>query len=347
MSEPFAQFLDSWVSYLGATGLEEWRQEVPAPWAGLSVGAAGHAYALWYIATRRGQPEPLAGARRWSRFAVRSAERRSGFYGKDLEKWRVGGSVSFGRPGLHLIEGLIAHAQQKSRARDAAFARFDRALRTARQPYAEHNFGLAGALAAALGAHRVTGSPALRVLADHLAERLLAAPEIEVGSFAHGRVGVQHALLAWAQQTGGALPAAFAEQIVRPSDEEIIARDARFAGSWCNGITGFIFLWTKAYEVTRDEQWRTRAVGAARRLIRQQFTRNTSLCCGRGGQAYAMLAVSRIDDGEPWRTHASDHCISALQEAPPHGLSKGLSGLACLAADLSTPGDARFPLAEP
>ncbi len=207
--------------------------------------------------------------------------------------------------------------------------------------------GRAGALSGALHLYRITGDDGMRRAADTIAARLLRNATDCTNGFAHGLVGVQHALLAWSQQTKTALPDDFIARIARPTDDEIIARLPPLAGTWCNGLTGFVFLWVKAYEVTGDDSWRQRARATMRALFARPHAANGSLCCGLGGQAYAALAIGRIDDSEDWRARATDLCTRSLSTVPNHGVFKGLPGLVCLAADLTTPGEARFPLVEP
>jgi lantibiotic modifying enzyme len=346
MGAELSQFVNGWVDYLSVAGLPEVRKDAESPWASVALGAAGNAYALWHIAKRSRKPAMLTQSQRWWRAAVRAAETRSGFDGPNTTR-RAGGSVSFGRAGLHLVEALVAHDRGRARDRDRALGRFAGALRRAKRTYAEFNHGLAGAVSGALLAYRHTQVPAMCQLADELAARLLAEPELAMQPFAHGAIGVQHALLAWAQHTGGELPGRVLARLACPEEDAVVNRAPGFGGSWCNGLTGYVFLWVKAFEVTGDAAWRARAVRAARRLTSERFTTDGSLCCGQGGQAYAMLAVSRIDASEDWRAHAVELCTRSLGIRHHHGLVRGLSGLACLATDLTTPGEARYPLVEP
>ncbi len=83
------------------------------------------------------------------------------------------------------------------------------------------------------------------------------------------------------------------------------------------------------------------------RLIVEPSTIDGSLCCGLGGEAYAALALSRIDRGHDWHARAVELCARALAMTPDTGVFKGLSGLVCLGVDVTTPGETRFPLVEP
>ncbi|MCX5746917.1 MAG: hypothetical protein NT062_30980 [Proteobacteria bacterium] len=342
-----AALIDGWVSLAALLSYRDLQQDQRPPWASLSHGAAGNAYALWYVATRQDRPDAWKAAGRWWRFAVRGADRRSGFRSAAYRGIPLRASVAFGRPGLQVVEALLSHPKPiaSRRALTTLGAIFDQAGEVP----AEFMVGLAGELTAALQIARCTGSDEMAAVADRLGDRLLAAASIPIpipiNGFAHGRVGVQHALLSWCEQTRRVPPAALVAALVAPTDDEIISHAGTLPGSWCNGLAGFLMLWVKAYELTRDDAWRTRAVACARTLATLPSVDGT-LCCGDGGRAYALLALARIDDREDWRGQALAACTQRLAEIPAHGVLRGLPGIVCLAVDLITPGRARFPLVE-
>lgn len=338
--------IDGWVGLAELQSLRDVEQEQRAPWASISQGAAGNAYALWYVATRRRHPTALAAARRWARFATRAAERRSGFRNREFRRVPLASSVVFGRPGLQVVDALLAHARGTSTARAPAFARLRAALTRGGAAPTEFMAGQAGALTAALLVRRCTGDESMGPVVETLAHRLLGGAALPTRGFAHGQAGVQHALLAWSHQTKTELPGGVHGALLRSTDAEIIAAAPPLAGTWCNGLTGFVLLWVKAYELTGDAVWRERARATARSLT-QLPAGNGSLCCGLGGRAYALLALSRIDQTEDWRSRATELCVRGLGAVPGHGVFRGLPGLVCLAVDLTTPGEARFPLVEP
>ncbi len=317
------------------------------PWASMAQGAAGHAYALWYLGVRRQRPKTFEHGHRWWRIAVTAAKRRSGFRTRDFAGTPLAASVAHGRPGLHVVEALLAHGRGHPKSRVAAIAKLALAARRSRTASTEYMDGLAGVSTAALWIYRHTSDETARTLADVVIHRLLASPDLAAANFAHGHVGVQHAILAWARSTETALPKAFTAALVMPTVGEIVERTQTWATSWCNGVPGFVLLWVKAHEVTGDDRFRARARDAVQWLIAQPLHRPGTLCCGLGGRAYAALALSRIDHSEDWRAHAIDCCAQALAVTPDNGVFNGLAGLACLAVDLTTPGEARFPLVEP
>jgi len=108
--------------------------------------------------------------------------------------------------------------------------------------------------------------------------------------------------------------------------------------SLCNGLAGFVQLWASAFEATGDAMWLDAARAAAPELESSAPTEHNggSVCCGLGGRAYALLAIARIDPSGDWRPRARGLALRALgDETLGHGVLGGLSGLVCLASDLT------------
>jgi eukaryotic-like serine/threonine-protein kinase len=97
------------------------------------------------------------------------------------------------------------------------------------------------------------------------------------------------------------------------------------------------------------------AEGAARNVTATP-ERIAQLCCGRPGQAYALLALYKHTGDRVWLNHAHEFTQQSLQlsplpadtEAPPlhYALYKGPLGTALLSADLDEPSEACMPLFE-
>jgi hypothetical protein len=121
---------------------------------------------------------------------------------------------------------------------------------------------------------------------------------------AHGWAGVLYAMLSWCRITDTALPATLPErlyqlaELAEPCAEGIRWRreihsasepgPSHLEASWCNGTAGMIYLWTRAHEILDDAKFLNLAEGAARHVT-QAPEPAAQLCCGRPGQAYAML----------------------------------------------------------
>ena len=128
---------------------------------------------------------------------------------------------------------------------------------------------------------------------------------------------------------------------------------------WCNGSTGYVFLWTLAHKLLGDSKYLEWAEGAAWNAAEVPSPIG-NLCCGMAGQAYALLNLYRHTGETAWLSRARDaarYAVVATNEARtrkdyeqfalrPESLYKGELGIAVLAADLDRPEHARMPLFE-
>ena len=342
--------VDAWVELQQASTLATLRTDSPAPWASVGNGAGGIAWTLGHLAHRLARPELHDEARRWLRAARAAARLRSGFHGGRVGNQPVASSVWNRGPGLDIIE-LALHRDltpANRRRRKRAVASLARVLRPIRVP-AEIIDGHAGALLALLAVDRMHADPALVALGDELATRLVApARRKPKGAFAHGSIGVQHAVVAWALHRAAPLPVAVARALDRSPPAAVVAHaPASFARSWCNGLAGHVQLWCKAFELTGDQEFRDLAIAAIPRLVEQPAEGGGSLCCGAGGRAYALLATERITGDRALHAHAVQLAAVAvaLEDASTGGMLWGFSGLVGLAADLVATDelDGRFP----
>jgi hypothetical protein len=75
------------------------------------------------------------------------------------------------------------------------------------------------------------------------------------------------------------------------------------------------------------------------------------ICCGLAGQAYALLALGRIDPTGPWRRRALNLAAIAMTRGTvdvwPISLFKGICGNLCLGIDLLSRTEPRFPCIGP
>jgi len=116
-----------------------------------------------------------------------------------------------------------------------------------------------------------------------------------------------------------------------------------------------IHLWTRAHEMLGDTRFLKLAEGAARNVIALPEPA-TQLCCGRPGQAYAMLNLYKHTGERRWLNHAHRFAEQSCQlspvpadtQAPPlhYALYKGPLGTALLWADLEVPSEACMPMFE-
>lgn len=182
---------------------------------------------------------------------------------------------------------------------------------------------------------------------------------------AHGWAGFLYATLCWRRAADVPLPpqvearleqlAALAEpygrglrwawQMPRETPE------ASYMPGWCNGSSGYVFLWSLAHSLLADERYLDLARGAAWDAC-DAPDRAGSLCCGLVGRSYALLNLYKHTGEVEWLTRARDLGERAARGGPidprfSHSLYKGDVGLAILAADLAQPDYAAQPFFEP
>jgi serine/threonine-protein kinase len=267
-------------------------------------------------------------------------------------------SFHFGRGGVDFVRLLACRRVDESLLR-----RVLAGSRRARGGPSEFLGGVAGHLTCLVILYRATREPRLLSLADDLAGDLLSSAHGRTGwtrakrlPFAHGRAGTFYALLSWSLAANRSLPARLFDDLARLAAdvEATLHPDGDHDLSWCNGASGFVLLWVRAYERTGVAHHRRLAQKAARSLVTLTRGAWPDLCCGLGGRAYALLAMDRIDPGRGWYersvalAEAAAEGMLASSGPWPNGVHKGYPGLVCLADDLSRPPSERlgFPLVE-
>ena len=341
-------------------------QDLPArqdpPFASLTFGAAGIAYALYRAGLALGDDQLLERGERWAEAAARHAGRRDGL--RFAEGISTASSLAYGQDGIRFVQVLLAQARGDRAQVKARVARFVAATPSRRAGSAELLFGTAGQLLGALVLHEATGDERLRALCDRHARKLMGSggppPWTEAGdlALAHGRAGPLYALLRWQRSTGGALPDWFRPALDRLAAEQDAWFEARQSRqkvvldrTWCNGRAGLTLLWAAAAEQPGWLFPYGRLLGkAARASLSAPGPAGGDLCCGLAGRAYAGLAAARLFDDE--RLHQQVLSVAAdageqMRGRWPNGLLKGYPGLVCLALDLVHEKEPRgFPLLE-
>ncbi len=188
---------------------------------------------------------------------------------------------------------------------------------------------------------------------------------------AHGWAGLLYATLCWRAAAGCELSDAIAgrleelAQLAQPAGRGLrwpwdlddgAAGPAAMSG-WCNGSAGFVFLWTAAYDGTREPAFLELAEAAAWNVW-ESASSSPTLCCGGAGEAYALLNYYRRSRSKDWLGRARRVAAAAGEQAyalsatPDSlewrrgGLYKGDAALALLDADLDCVEAARMPMFE-
>jgi lantibiotic modifying enzyme len=300
----------------------------PAPYATLSHGGAGTAYALW----RLGE---LRRASAWVTAAL--ADRRRNALEMAVATSTRRGSTLFGRAGVRWVHALVAGGD--------LVGTYAHDIQT-HAPRLEFASGAAGHLVGAVLLSRRRPNDQLGKIAAQLAHRLLRAAQrrarrpwhrADATGFAHGWPGVLYALLMWHEHNTAPVPPWFADALRRLATawSPGLASRRSLEASWCNGSAGAVLLWSKAHaclgdaiflRVARRAAWT--ALAASGRL--------SGLCCGDVGVAFAVLALARIDPDQGWRRQARVLAARSITDATmpwPLALFQGHSGLVCLALD--------------
>jgi serine/threonine-protein kinase len=118
---------------------------------------------------------------------------------------------------------------------------------------------------------------------------------------------------------------------------------------WCHGSAGYVHLWALAFDAGCGDRFLNLAIAAGLDSWRNRNPSIAHLCCGLGGQAYAMLRLYRLTGDEVWVTRAVQLASQAAArngkpDMRPYSLFKGSLGIALLADDLEHPDRALFPV---
>ncbi len=355
------------------------------PRCSVNFGAAGIAYALHRLACRRDDPRLLAASDAWVLKAERDAVAERAFYDPAMDMTQATiGTVSFyhTRPGLHLVQALIATSTGETEIRQASTDAFLAAIEA---PCRERDLCL-GRTGTVLGCTILMDSlpdgDAARVAARTVAERNLATLWGEADALepmrdgrqwpnlgiAHGWAGLLYATLRLHELTGAPLPGtarARLEQLreaARPTGRGATwpwrqgpddGYEASMPG-WCNGAAGMVHLATLAHRLTGDSALLEMGQSAAWQAW-EGGEGPVDLCCGFAGRAYALLEQHRSTGDPAWLGRARRLAERAIEVAPQlrsadhprHSLYKGELGLALLIADLDRPDLATMPLFGP
>ena len=93
---------------------------------------------------------------------------------------------------------------------------------------------------------------------------------------------------------------------------------------WCNGSAGFVFLWTLAHKMLGKAEYGVLAEQAGLDAW-ESDGQIGNLCCGYGGQAYALLNLYKHTGDQRWldddadaargTVHSGDACQRVLSGA--------------------------------
>jgi eukaryotic-like serine/threonine-protein kinase len=373
------------VRFNPAGGLFE-RGLTPPPVSSVTFGSAGVACFLYRMALIRQDARLLSWAKLWieKALAEMTDQGEAAFVNpeENLPRSAIGPVALYHtETGLFAVKALIAHAMGDIAGQATALAGFINAAAAACQNI-DVTLGTSGVL---LGATLLTDAlpefESVKQLGDKLyrdiwatleAKPAIADPQEFNGlGIAHGWSGVAFVLLRWCAANGTKPPPGLRDRLLQL---EALAQEDRSGVhwprlvpsqthrhpsdwdlSWCNGTAGFIYLWTAAHRMYGDDRWLELAKAAAWNVVEGQSTVN-QICCGRPGQAYAILNLFKLTKDPEWLGHARTMAADCLQHtripddnAIPlyyFALYKGPLGTALLSAEFDEPENSCLPLFE-
>lgn len=331
------------------------------------MGAAGIAYFLMRHAAFSGDSESLAAASWWAAYADDLGSSDGALASPDGSMAVVpGDALHYHRPGVTWTRSLVATALGDTAQAQRSRAAFAEAAAGGGKGETDVNWGAAGLLlgCAQLG---VTLDGDVMHVSEEVGHRLAAAliDFIPSGSLesetmpvylgaAHGWAGIVQALLRWNAVTGASPSVALdlLERLLsyrRPSGRwPVRAGTRQVYRGWCHGSAGWAMVWAQAWWVTREDRMLAIAEECAADAVADD-TSLPSLCCGRGGQAFAALTVYQATGDEHWLADAKrivTSTVAALPEDDPeaHQLFSGQLGVALAALELEDPRRAAMPV---
>lgn len=356
------------------------RVALSPPTASLHYGAAGIAYTFYRLACLYEDSALLGVADIWAERALRESLTPEGFFSAELARTNGGAgpiSLYHSISGVHLVRGMVSAAQGDWVTAGRAVREF---CATGAMAY-ENVDATLGQASVLLGCALLlpvlpagAGADAVRELGDDLRcsiwtrlntyGDMAASAALRWLGIAHGWAGVLHATLRWLEVTGQ-LPAPTVidrldelHRIAEPAGKGLRwpqhsrtpSPDRRPATGWCHGSAGYVHLWNLANTVCPGESYHDLAERAAWHTWQAPPVMGASLCCGYGGQAYALLNMYRQTGDPEWRARAGSLVERAAgpgrRTLRSNSLYAGDVGIALLAAEVQRPDIARMPVFE-
>jgi len=354
-----------------------------SPICSVNHGAAGVAYLLYRLACVRSDPPLLSLADVWINKSKSAMGSSSAFYSDErgLTEEVVGNiSLYHSSSGVHCVQALINHAMGDMVSLQAAATAFVDASGADCQNL-DVTIGKCGTL---VGCSLLLETMPVNPLLDtgdliQLGNNVARGVWDELGSFptiaecydfpflgvAHGWAGVLYATMRWCQASNQEVPTALRSRLEQLADcgephgsgirwRRKIRREYRrhtneYLVSWCNGSSGFVYLWTLAHRLFADQRYLTLAERAARYSWEQADTFG-NVCCGLAGQAYALLNFYKYTGDREWLVRAWELADRAAVGVFPSEFSTSLYigqlGAGLLVGELARPQEACMPLFE-
>jgi hypothetical protein len=335
--------------------------------AAVGNGLGSEALLLYEGGRLLGDPTMLAEALALSEAGLGAAaqpERRPDCSEEERRHERLGRSLLFASPGLHVVRGAAAAALDRGRVYEDSCRCLEAAIRLPEVPDVEEAdvfLGRAGLLAGGallLRRGAETGLPAGNLSAT-IADEVAAAagrlkPELAEGQklgLAHGRAGVLTVIFDWYSFVGEPPPQVAVDALevlldagVRSARRIYWPREAQGSEFWagiCNGTAGVASLIVSARHVLPPQRRDAILERIAEALAPCDSEENLSLCCGQAGIAVALgQCASALQ--RPEYLGEARRKLSTAQALQGVGLLQGEDGV--LFAEMRLQGGGPIPL---
>ncbi|MDQ0201956.1 lanthionine synthetase LanC family protein [Neobacillus ginsengisoli] len=356
---------------------------ITAPTCSVNYGTAGIAYALYRIATIKNDSRLLSLADLWSMRAKSNMGYEGAFYSTKLDLTpKTVGHISpyHTASGVFAVRALISKAMgditslQESvngfiSASNAPCEKLDLTLGKSSTLIAssllldtikDSNLHVRSSL-------MQLGNQTMNDIWDQIncLQHISKEEKVSFLGIAHGWAGLLYTTMRWCQTSGQRMPdqmedrlrqlAEFAEPTGRGVHwlrKHNIKRNRSddYMSGWCNGSTGFVYLWTRAHKMLGDDAYLELAEKAAWNTLEEPST-ISNLCCGIAGQAYALLNLYKYTNQTVWLHRAEEMANRAAigirsTSFSKASLYKGEVGVAVLVADMSNPDLSSMPFFE-
>ena len=362
-------------SQLMETGLQM------APVSSVNFGAAGIAYLFYRMALTQSDAQLMAVADVWANKACNYQQHGdAAFYSKeiDITPATVGKvSIYHTASGAHLVQALISSQMYDYNTHYKSVLQF---IQTASQrcENLDVTLGKSSVLigCSLLHKHLLSGNEMVKTQLLRFGNTTLqniwntidgydkigTQTPIDYYGIAHGWAGILYATLVWCEASSQPLPLPFFERVeqllsIKIEEENYVrwplslTENASWPG-WCHGSAGYTFLWSALYRFTGNKTFlQTAEKSVSHFLSANKEGTLANLCCGRSGEAYALLNLYNATQNDFYYKSAKALAKAMLPQAHGnqmrnHSLYKGDIGLGILATEIEFPSFARMPFFE-
>lgn len=359
-----------------------------SPKSQFNFGLSGIAYSLYRLSKLEDDPKLLAQADLWNTTALDIKNDENAYYSNKgdviLSQNDIGlNSIYHTQNGSIIVEILIAITL-------GDYATIERSIKTLidRIDFSCKNYdltvGFSGLLIgfqAILDAAKGTefeklvfclidlGNKIAQVIYEKISPSLplYMGKDIKFLGIAHGWTGILYSLMSWEsldKERYSNFIQACTNQIMdfmvitsnglsMPKKIPNFKKKPEYLTSWCNGSSGLVFFWLKAYDFFKNTKYISYAelLGEFTWKTKEKY-QTLDICCGLTGKAYSFISIYKKTNDIKWLNRAKTFISKAIKAdekghyVKRYSLIKGYIGLSLLCKEISSPENAVLPLFE-